>query len=91
MHKPYFTCKISQTLLGAYPAKKETSSKTTLTSRERSVVQLIAEGHTNKEIAGVLNISPKTVEAHRAAILRKLNLSSAAALVRYAVRHRLVE
>jgi DNA-binding NarL/FixJ family response regulator len=63
----------------------------TLTNRERGVVQLIAEGHTNKQIANILNISLKTVETHRAAIMRKLNLSSSAALVRYAIRNRIVE
>ena len=49
------------------------------------------EGHTNKEIAELLNISLKTVESHRASAMRKLNLSSSADLVRYAIRNRLVE
>jgi DNA-binding NarL/FixJ family response regulator len=55
------------------------------------VVQLIAEGHTNKSIALLLGISLKTVETHRASVMRKLNLSSSATLVRYAVRNKLVE
>jgi DNA-binding NarL/FixJ family response regulator len=55
------------------------------------VVQLIAEGHTNKEMAEVLNLSAKTVETHRASIMRKLNLCSSAALVRYAIRNKIVE
>ncbi len=55
------------------------------------MVQLIAEGHSNKEIAKVLNISLKTVETHRATVMRKLNLSSAASLVRYAIRNHIVE
>ena len=55
------------------------------------MVQLIAEGHTNKEIAQLLNISLKTVETHRASIMRKLKLSSSAGLVRYAIRNKLVE
>ena len=55
------------------------------------MVQLIAEGHTNKQIANILNISLKTVETHRAAIMRKLNLSSSAGLVRYAIRNKIVE
>jgi DNA-binding NarL/FixJ family response regulator len=58
-----------------------------LTIRERHVVQLIAEGFTNKRIAQELGISPKTVETHRATVMRKLTLSSSAALVRYAVRN----
>ena len=52
---------------------------------------LQAEGHTNKQIARLLSITLKTVETHRAAAMRKLNLSSSAGLVRYAIRHKLVE
>jgi DNA-binding NarL/FixJ family response regulator len=63
----------------------------TLTNRERGVMQLIAEGHTNKQIAQLLNIGLKTVETHRAAIMRKPDLSSSAALVRYAIRNKFVE
>ena len=55
------------------------------------MVQLIAEGHTNKAIAKLLNISLKTVETHRSAVMRKLDLHSPAALVRYAIRNKLVE
>ena len=55
------------------------------------MVQLIAEGHSNKSIAKMLGISVKTVETHRAAVMRKLNLSSSAALVRYAVRNKIIE
>ena len=62
-----------------------------LTDREQSVVQLVAEGHTNKEVGLLLGISTKTVETHRAAVMRKLNLSSPAALVRYAIRNKIVE
>ena len=66
-------------------------SELVLTDRERGVVQLIAEGHTNKKIGELLHISLKTVESHRAAAMRKLNLNSSAALVRYAIRNRIVE
>jgi DNA-binding NarL/FixJ family response regulator len=52
---------------------------------------MIAEGHSNKTAAKLLNISLKTIETHRAAVMRKLNLSSSAALVRYAIRNMLVE
>jgi DNA-binding CsgD family transcriptional regulator len=55
------------------------------------IVQLIAEGHSNREMSEILNLSVKTIETHRAAAMRKLNLRSTAALVRYAVRNRLVE
>ena len=62
-----------------------------LTPRERSVVQLIAEGHSNKEAAQILGLNLKTVESHRAAAMRKAKVNSTAQLVRYAVRNRLVE
>jgi len=62
-----------------------------LTPREREVLQLVAEGRTNKEIAGLLSISIKTVETHRGAILRKLDLHDTASLVRYAIRRGLIE
>ena len=62
-----------------------------LTAREKAVVQLIAEGRTNKQIANILSISTKTVETHRAIVLRKLNLDTTAALIRYAIRNKLVE
>jgi DNA-binding NarL/FixJ family response regulator len=90
VHKPFFTARVSEALLEAY-LTKSSQIVSTLTNRERSVAQLIAEGHTNKEIARLFNISIKTVETHRATIMRKLNLSSSAALVRYAIRNKLVE
>lgn len=62
-----------------------------LTSREREVLQMIAEGKTNKEIAGVLNLSVYTVDAHRGRIMEKLNLHSVNELVRFAVRAGLVD
>ncbi len=89
-HRPFFTDKISETLLQSFLARCN-RARETLTNRERSVVQLIAEGHTNRNIGAFLGIGVKTVETHRAAIKRKLNLSSSAALVRYAVRSKLVE
>src|SRR5215471_13165855 len=62
-----------------------------LTSREREVLQMLAEGKTNKEIAGVLNLSVYTVDAHRGRIMEKLNLHSINELVRFAVRNGLVD
>ena len=89
-HKPFFTTKVSEALLDSFlgrPAQEGSA----LTHRELGVVQLIAEGYTNKQIAGLLGISFKTVVTHRASVMRKLNLSSSAALVRYAIRNRIVE
>jgi two-component system, NarL family, response regulator NreC len=62
-----------------------------LSSREREVLQMLAEGKTNKEIAVVLNLSVYTVDAHRGRIMEKLNLHSINELVRFAVRHGLVD
>jgi DNA-binding NarL/FixJ family response regulator len=90
MHKPFFTAKASEALLAASQRNPQ-PGRSTLTTRERSVVQLIAEGNTNKQVANILAISVKTVETHRGSIMRKLSLPSSAALVRYAVRNNLVE
>ena len=57
-----------------------------LTSREREVLQLIAEGETTKEIAWRLKLSAKTVESHRIKLMRKLDIHETATLVRYAIR-----
>ena len=62
-----------------------------LSSREREVLQMLAEGKTNKEIAGVLNLSVYTVDAHRGRIMEKLNLHSINELVRFAVRNGLID
>jgi DNA-binding NarL/FixJ family response regulator len=87
-HKPFFTGMVSETLRQSFLTKGEVNS---LSARERTVVRLIAEGHNNKRIARILDLSLKTVETHRAAAHRKLGLKSTANLVRYAVRNHLVE
>ena len=89
-HKPFFTGIVSETLLAAYLSKPP-SDNSALSAREKSVVQLVAEGKTSKEIADILSISLKTVETHRAQVLRKLNLDTTAALIRYAIRNKMVE
>jgi DNA-binding NarL/FixJ family response regulator len=90
-HKPFFTGKVSETLIAAFLAASGTARTSVLTMRENSVVQLIAEGRTAREAADLLGVSPKTVEAARAGALRKLNLKTTADLIRYAVRNRLVD
>jgi two-component system response regulator NreC len=62
-----------------------------LSEREREVLRLLALGHTNQEIAGMLSISVRTAETHRAHIMQKLRLSTRAELVRYALEHGLLE
>lgn len=89
-HKPFFTGKVSEALLANYLSSGKTADSL-LTAREKSVVQLIAEGQTNRGIADVLSISLKTVETHRATAMRKLNVASTAALIRYAIRNKLIE
>jgi DNA-binding NarL/FixJ family response regulator len=87
-HKPFFTGMVSETLLRSFLTNGNDSP---LTARERSVLQLIAEGHSNKKIASILNLSVKTVETHRRAVHRKLNIHSTAGLVRYAVRNKIID
>ena len=89
-HKPFFTAKISEALLKSF-LTKPSPLRSPLTNRERSVLQLIAEGHKSKEIAALLGISLKTVETHRASVMQKLDVHSQARLVRYAVRNKIVE
>jgi DNA-binding NarL/FixJ family response regulator len=64
----------------------ETSPFHSLTSRQREILQLIAEGNSNKEIAQKLDLSVKTVETHRTQIMERLNIHDTAGLVRYAIR-----
>ena len=90
-HRPFFTGKLSEKLLENFLSTQGHSAQPVLSPRERLVVQLIAEGHTNKEMSGILNVSVKTIETQRAAAMHKLNLTSTAGLVRYAVRNKLVE
>jgi DNA-binding NarL/FixJ family response regulator len=61
-----------------------------LTDREREIVQLLAEGRSNKDVAALLGISVKTAETHRAAVMRKLGMESFSHLVRYAIRNNLI-
>ena len=70
---------------------KEVSQWDSVTQREREVLKLLAEGYTNKEIGGFLNISVKTVEKHRANLIGKLDLHNVAQLTAYAIEKGLVE
>ena len=90
-HKPFFTGQISETLLNSFLSNRPTERKEVLAPRERIVVQLIAEGHSNREISEILHVSIKTVEAQRASAMKKLQLTSTAALVRYAIRNKFIQ
>ena len=95
-HKPFFTSKATEVMLTNFqrpeslPAPGEMRTNR-LTSREREIVQLLSEGKSSKEVASSLDISVKTVETHRANIMRKLEIHSVSELVRYAVRNQIVE
>lgn len=94
-HRPYFNWKVSETILDGFlrapspSADGATKEQEQLTTREREIVQLLAEGLSNKEVAKRLNLSVKTVETHRSAAMRKLDAHSVVGLVRYAVRNKL--
>lgn len=93
--RPFFTPKVSEVLLSGYLRQGESGraegneDTSPLTVREREILQLLADGKSNKEIAGGLNISARTVETHRRNLMSKLNLHSIADVVRYAVKNRL--
>lgn len=91
MHRPFFTGQISERLLDSYLRVQGPNRKGVLSPRERVVVQLIAEGRSNKEMSEILNVSTKTIEAQRAAAMRKLEIDSTAGLVRYAIRERMID
>jgi DNA-binding NarL/FixJ family response regulator len=87
-HEPFFTSAVSETLLATFLNQQPRES---LNDAERTFLRLVAEGYTNREIANILEVAVKTVESRRAKIMRKLNLSTAAALVLYAIRCGIVE
>jgi DNA-binding NarL/FixJ family response regulator len=86
----YLSPAVSNAVLDDY-RKHVTNPVDLLTSREREVLQMLAEGKTNKEIAVVLNLSVYTVDAHRGRIMEKLNLHSINELVRFALRNGLID
>jgi DNA-binding NarL/FixJ family response regulator len=90
--RPFFTSCVAKMVLQGYLDPHQTShADTPLTPREREVVQLLAEGRSNKEVACALGISVKTAETHRAHVMRTLDLSSVCELVHYAVRQNIIE
>lgn len=95
-NRPFFTSKIAQMVLRGYlgaiasTSQSETSGAQ-LTSRERQIIQLLAEGKSSKEVADILKITLKTSDTHRANIMRKLGLHSITGLVRFAIRNEIIE
>lgn len=86
----YLSPSISRAVVGAYLSKSDFPDDP-LSARERQVLQLVGEGKSTKEVAKQLGISVKTVESHRARLMRKLDLHETAGLVRYAIRHGLIQ
>lgn len=89
--EPFLTDDAQRSLVRAWIESGESPPRDKLTNRELEVVKLIAEAHTNKQIASILGVSEKTIESHRANILNKLGMSDRVELVRYAVRRGLIE
>lgn len=90
----YLTPSVSKHLVEDYvrrAAGESSAPLEQLTSRQREVLQLIAEGHTTKEIAGKLNLSVKTAETHRTQLMQRLDIHDVAGLVRYAIRVGLIQ
>ena len=89
--KTYFSQRVAKCLLDQLLGSEKTVASQTLTAREREVVQLVAEGESNKSIARRWGLSIKTVDTHRTSAMKKLNLRTAVDLARYAIRNRLIE
>ncbi|HYC60037.1 MAG TPA: response regulator transcription factor, partial [Thermoanaerobaculia bacterium] len=92
--KSFFSPAVSGVLAEEYMQQLQerglTDSYDLLTDREKEVLQLLAEGRSNKEVAALLDVGLSTIETHRANLMQKLNLHSSAEIVLYAVRKRLV-
>src|SRR5579863_4499523 len=94
--RSFFTSSAAQTLIDGFCNPDSGKSDSTLmrhrlSSREREIVQLLAEGKSSKEVAVALGISVKTAETHRANIMRKLEMHSVSEVVRYAVKNQIIE
>src|SRR5262245_39603616 len=95
-HKPFFTPRVAEMVLDGYLKTEDEAPGPSppgpnLTQREREVIQMLAEGKTNKDTAASLGIGIKTVETHRNRLMRKLRLGSMSELVRFAIRNKIVE
>ena len=94
--KTFFTSRVDRMILDNFldgrPSKRAKEMQgEQLTSRQREIVQLLAEGKSSKEVSALLNLSVKTVETHRANIMKRLSCHSVSDLVRYAVRNNIVQ
>ena len=92
--RPFFTSKVARIVLDGFLRSPEDApngdAAQTLSPREREIVQLLAEGKSNKEVARALGITVKTAETHRSNIMRKMQFASLSDLIRYAIRNNIV-
>lgn len=92
--RPFFTSKVARIVLDGFLRSPEGAPSSdpaqTLSPREREIVQLLAEGRSNKEVARALGITVKTAETHRSNIMRKMEFASLSDLIRYAIRNNIV-
>jgi DNA-binding NarL/FixJ family response regulator len=91
--RPFFTSNVARMVLDGYlrGESQEAGTLHALSAREREIVQLLAEGSSNKDVARTLKISTKTAETHRSNIMRKMGFGSLAELVRYAIRNQIID
>ena len=88
--RSYVTPLITEGLVGSLMHHDETAPSNELTPRQREVLQLLAEGHSMKEVASLLSLTPRTVAFHKYRIMEQLKIKSSAELVQYAVKHHIV-
>jgi DNA-binding NarL/FixJ family response regulator len=88
--RSYVTPLVTRDLVGSLLQQRENKPSQDLTSRQREVLQLLAEGHSMKEVAAVLNVTPRTVAFHKYEMMQQLNIKSSAELIQYAVKHHIV-
>jgi DNA-binding NarL/FixJ family response regulator len=94
--RPFFSARVAEFVVQGYmragsDRTNQAAPKPILTGRERQVLQLLAEGKSNKQVASALEISVKTAESHRANLMKKLRVQSLSDLVRYAIRNQMIE
>jgi DNA-binding NarL/FixJ family response regulator len=92
-NKTFFTPKVARMVLDGYLGRpsKENYDSLRLTTRQKQILQLLAEGESSKKVGAALNISVKTAETHRSNIMRRLHCHSVTELVRYAIRNHIIE
>lgn len=99
LNKTFFTPKVAKMVLEGYLGRESKENeddsncknRLRLTTRQKQILQLLAEGESSKEVAAALNISVKTAETHRANVMRRLDCHSVTELVRYAIRNHVIE